>query len=200
MITVSSLDLETTGFNAHEGHRITEIAIIVSKYNPADKSFTNVGKFHKLVNPKRTIPENIQKLTNITPDLLKDCPTWEELAPSVGKIIRATDLFVAHNVEFDSVFLAHELMRVGETLSPHTQTFCTMENGRFATPMGKLPKLIELCHALGVEFKPEDAHRAIYDTEKMQLALVSGIERGYYDLSLVIEQINRHKLLKKAAA
>lgn len=194
MITLVGIDLETTGFNAHEGHRITEIAMIVSRYDPVSKQLVNVGKYHRLVNPKRSIPPEVQRITNITPELIRDCPTWEEIAPAVGKIIRATDVFVAHNAEFDSVFLAHELLRVGESLSPHTQVYCTMENGRFATPMGKCPKLIELCHVLDVEFNPDDAHRAIYDTEKMMLALESGIELGYFDLSSVVSDVKRFKV------
>lgn len=194
MITVVGIDLETTGFNADEGHRITEIAMIVSKYDPVSKTLANVGKYHRLVNPKRSIPADVQVITNITPDLVRDCPTWEEIAPAVGKIIRATDVFVAHNAEFDSVFLAHELLRVGESLSPHTQVFCTMENGRFATPMGKCPKLIELCRALEVEFNENDAHRAIYDTEKMMLALDKGIALGYFDLSEIVGNVKRYKV------
>lgn len=194
MFTITGIDLETTGFNAEDGHRITEIAMVVNRYDPVSKQMTNVGKFHRLVNPKRIIPADIQRITSITPDLVKDCPSWEEIASSVGKIIRATDIFVAHNAEFDSVFLAHELLRVGETLSPHTQVFCTMENGRFATPMGKCPKLVELCTALGVEFDSDAAHRADYDTAKMMEALEIGINLGYYDLSSVVSDVKRYKV------
>ena len=193
MITITGIDLETTGFKAEDGHRITEIAMVVNRYDPITKQMTNVGKFHRLVNPQRIIPADIQRITSITPELVRDCPTWEEIAASVGKIIRATDVFVAHNAEFDSVFLAHELLRVGETLSPHTQVFCTMENGRFATPMGKCPKLVELCQVLGVEFDPDAAHRADYDTAKMMEALDRGIAFGYYDLSSVIGDVKRYK-------
>ena len=193
MITVTGIDLETTGFNAEDGHRITEIAMVIQRYDPATKLFTPVGQFSRLVNPKRSIPELIQRITHITPDMVRECPIWEEVAPTVAKIIRATDLFVAHNAEFDSTFLGYELLRVGERLSPHTQVFCTMENGRFATPMGKPPKLAELCHSLGVEFDSNAAHRAIYDTDRMMRALNEGVVKGYFNLDEVVQQINKYK-------
>ena len=193
MITITGIDIETTGFNAEDGHRITEIAMVIQRYDPEARAFSPVGQFSRLVNPKRMIPDNIQKLTHITPELVRDCPAWEEVAPTVGRIIRATDLFMAHNAEFDSTFLGYELLRVGERLSPHTQVFCTMENGRFATPMGKPPKLIELCRSLGVEFDPDAAHRAIYDTERMMAALNVGVAKGYFNLDEVVKLIKQYK-------
>lgn len=199
MITLVGLDLETTGFKAEDGHRITEIAMVVERFCPDSKTFTTLGKFHRLINPKRSIPIDVQHLTNITPAMVVDCPDWETVAPVVGKIIRAADVFVAHNADFDSIFLGLELHRVGEALSPHTQVFCTMQNGRFATPLGKPPKLVELCQALEVEFDTSGAHRADYDTDRMMCALHKGVELGYFDLSPIIAAVTESKTEKVAA-
>lgn len=199
MITITGLDIETTGFKAEDGHRITEIAMTINRYDPFSKVFTHVGKFHRLINPKRVIPSEVQSLTGITPAMVAECPVWEDVAPAVGRIIRATDIFVAHNADFDSVFLGLELHRVGEEFSPHTQVYCTMQNGRFATPLGKPPKLVELCQALDIEFDTSGAHRADYDTDRMMEALHKGSALGYFDLTPAVEAVRSIKTEKVAA-
>lgn len=198
-LILTSVDVETTGFNADKGDRITEIALQVLTLDTDTLKLTDRTSFNTLVNPERAIPEEVQRITNITPALVKDCPTWPKIAPAISKVMKATDILVAHNAEFDSIFIATELMRLGLPLNMDMQIFCTMENGRFATPLGKCPKLIELCWALGVEFKPEDAHRAIYDTQKMTDALKVGIAKGYFDLTETIKKALETKTLREAA-
>lgn len=197
-LIITGLDVETTGFHAEKGDRITEVAMLVYSYDTETREFKNVGKLSTLINPMRPISLEVQKITNITPALIKDCPTWDEIAPKVSKVMAATDIMIAHNADFDSTFIAHELMRLSLPLNYEMEVFCTMQSGRFATPTGKFPKLIELCWALGVEFKPEDAHRAIYDTEKMMQAVFAGIDKQYFDLSMAINGAIETKT-KKAA-
>ncbi|GAL23001.1 DNA polymerase III epsilon subunit [Vibrio maritimus] len=192
-IIVSGIDVETTGFDAEKGHRITEVALIVYKLHTKDMRLEEVTRIATLVNPKRDIPAEVQAITGITPALVKDKITWDELAPKVSKVMMKTDIFIAHNAEFDSLFVAHELLRLGLPINEDMEVFCTMENGRFATPLGKPPRLQELCWALGVDFDSEAAHRAIYDTEKMMDAVRVGIEKGYFDLSEVVELIEAER-------
>ena len=186
-LIVTGADVETTGFNAETGDRITEVALLVYKYDTELRTFEQMGKLSTLINPMRPIPLEVQRITHITPDTVKDSPTWDVIAPKVSKVLSMTDVFTAHNADFDSVFLAAEVNRLKLPLNYDMEVFCTMQNGRFATASGKYPRLEELCWSLGVDFKSEDAHRAIYDTEKMMLALFAGIERNYYDLTTVFE-------------
>jgi DNA polymerase-3 subunit epsilon len=171
------IDLETTGLKAEEGHRITEIALVLVELR--DGKFTPRGKFSTLINPKRSIPDFIQGLTGITPVMVSGSPTWEELSPKISKILTKVDCLIAHNIGFDAPFLAVELVRVGEEI-PNVETYCTMDNGRFATALGRVPKLSKLCEVLDVEFNAEDAHRAIYDTEKLAEAFISGFNQGVF--------------------
>lgn len=179
MIIVGT-DIETTGLKQEAGHRITEIAMDI--YHFDGKKPVAKGIFHTLVNPERTIPDNIQNLTGITPSMVAKAPTWAEVAPKVSKILNATDVLVAHNIDFDAPFLVAELLRVGQSVNDNIEAFCTMENGRFATPLGKCPKLTELCWALEVDFADDAAHRADYDTMKMMEALWAGVELGEFVL------------------
>ena len=69
------VDIETTG-SQFERDRITEIGI---------KSFENgeVKEWERLINPQVYIPLNIQKLTGISPEMVLDKPSFEELANEI---------------------------------------------------------------------------------------------------------------------
>ena len=181
-IVLSALDLETTGFESSKGHRITEVGLVMYRYDTETGTAERVRRFSFLVNPLRDIPAIVQSLTHITPAMVAGQKTWDEVAPAMAKAMAMTDILIAHNADFDSTFLTEELERVGQPMNLDLMVFCTMQNGRFATPLGKVPKLTELCWALGVPFDEADAHRAIYDVEKMMEAFFLAVDRGYFQL------------------
>jgi len=57
-----------------------------------------------------------------------------------------------------------------------------MTEGRWATGTGKLPSLQELCFCCGVEYNPDEAHAAIYDTQVMMECVERGVKEGWYTL------------------
>lgn len=122
-IIVTGLDIETTGFKPEDGHRITEVGAITYKVNPETLEFTKVLTYSKLVNPGRSIPEEVQRLTNITPATVKDAPGWDLVSAEVGKILKVTDIMIAHNAAFDAPFLAYELLRLGQPVNRSTRTW-----------------------------------------------------------------------------
>ena len=83
------VDIETTGGNA-DRDRITEIGI---------KTLANgqESSWDCLVDPQTFIPQNIQKLTGITPDMVAGRPPFDEIALQVKKELEGK-IFVAHNV------------------------------------------------------------------------------------------------------
>jgi DNA polymerase III epsilon subunit-like protein len=89
------------------------------------------------------------------------------------------NLLVAHNMAFDGMFIMSEFVRCGITV-PETTLFCTMENGRWACFDGKLPKLSELCFALGVDYNHDMAHAASYDTTVLAKCFFRGLKRGFF--------------------
>lgn len=159
------IDTETTGLLKPHGTeldlqpRITEIACI--KLN--DK-YKEVERIKTLINPKRPIPEKIQKITNITDSMVKKAPTFEEFFPKLAKFFTGSEYFIAHNASFDQKILYFELLRSGkECLFPWPRKiFCTIEQSKHIK--GYRLKLGEL-YELATGKKIENAHRAENDIE-----------------------------------
>src|SRR5262245_15221876 len=88
------LDFETTGLDADEGHRVTEIAALRVRGDRV------VERFESLVNCGATIPGYIAKFTGITQAMVDDAPdaasTFRRLLDFIG-----TDSVIAHNAWFD---------------------------------------------------------------------------------------------------
>jgi DNA polymerase-3 subunit epsilon len=102
------VDIETTGGNATTGS-ITEIAIVITD------GVTVLHRYETLVNPKQSIPPFIQNLTGITDDMVADAPVFSEVAEHVFELL-CDKVFVAHNVNFDYSFVAHQLSQHGYKL------------------------------------------------------------------------------------
>ena len=108
-------------------------------------------------------------------------PKWKDVADDILARLEKANVLVAHNFAFDGAFIASELIGADKHV-PLTPSYCTMENGRWATFNGKLPKLAELCFALGVDYDPQAAHAADYDTDVTAQCLFKGIDRGFFQL------------------
>ena len=69
------LDTETTGLSFKDGHKLVEIACIETKdLIPTNKIF------HKLINPKRDIPEEAFKIHGFSEEFLSKKDTFEKVA------------------------------------------------------------------------------------------------------------------------
>lgn len=176
---VAGIDIETTGLEVEKGHRIIEICI--GSYIMEDFGHTTLPYYTQRINPMRPIDKAAQEVHGISLHDLKNQPKWEDIAGDVSKYLNDADIIVAHNADFDLPFVAHELERANIPL-PKGRVFCTMENGRTATPLGKLPNLGELCFAFGVPYDPSSAHAAQYDVDCMMKCFFRGIEEGYFKL------------------
>ena len=96
------LDTETTGLSFKDGHKIVEIACIETK------DLIPTGKiFHKLINPKRSIPEEAFKVHGFSEEFLKK-DTFEKIADEFLEFIKDKKI-VIHNASFDIGFLDGEL-------------------------------------------------------------------------------------------
>lgn len=176
---VSVADLETTGFYQHKGDRIIEWCFQLYDYD----SRALLRTFTERVNPLRDIPAGASKVHGIYIEDLANAPTWEQSAPKVAAILQKTDCMVCHNLGFDGPFMVAELMRIGQPVK-NVQTYCTMENARWATGTGKIPKLSELAWSLGVDYDPAKAHAAEYDVSVTAQCLWKGIDAGYFHLPI----------------
>jgi DNA polymerase-3 subunit epsilon len=99
-------DLETTGLSI-ENDRIVEIGILVVK----NEMETN--QFHALINPEVNIPEQASAIHNITNEVVKDAPTFKEIANDLYEILVDADLCGYNSNNFDVPFLVNEFARCG---------------------------------------------------------------------------------------
>ena len=97
------VDIETTGSNAQRD-RITEIAIITWDHQ-------TIKRWERLIDPGVGIPEFIQRLTGIGPDLLEGAPAFEDLAQELWQELEGK-IFIAHNANFDYGFIKAAFKRL----------------------------------------------------------------------------------------
>ena len=97
------LDTETTGLSFREGHKIVEIACIETK------DLIPTGNiFHKLINPKRNMPDAAFKVHGFSEEFLKDKETFDQVENEFSDFIRDKKIII-HNAPFDLGFLNGEL-------------------------------------------------------------------------------------------
>jgi DNA polymerase III subunit epsilon len=116
------VDVETTGMRAIGHDRITEIAVVVVHGGRREVVLDS------LVNPGRSIPPAICAITNITNDMVRDAPTFAEMADQVLAAL-AGRVFVAHNARFDWNFVNAEVRRARDLALDGPQ-LCTVRLAR----------------------------------------------------------------------
>ena len=121
---IAFVDLETTGTTS-TGDRITEIGIV----RVADGEF--VDEWSTLVNPERSISEDIRVLTGITNEMVREAPTFGELRREVFERLEG-HMFVAHNARFDYGFLRNEFRRA--EMKYTADVLCTVRLSRRLYP------------------------------------------------------------------
>ncbi|PTR14178.1 DNA polymerase-3 subunit epsilon [Nitrosospira sp. Nsp2] len=147
------LDLETTGATPLYD-RITEIALIRFEYG------VETERWQTLVNPGISIPPFITHLTGITNEMVKDAPTFEEVAPTLYGYIEGAVL-AAHNVRFDHGFLKSEFNRLGAVL--RQKVMCTVKLSRKLYPEHRGHGLDAIMQRHGL--RTDARHRAMGDVE-----------------------------------
>ncbi|TKJ31030.1 MAG: hypothetical protein CEE40_02975 [Chloroflexi bacterium B3_Chlor] len=151
-VTFTVLDVETTGLNPHFGDRVCEIALLQCQGG------AELGRFHSLVNPGRSISPGAFAVNGIRDEDVIDAPLFADIAPPVLEMLNETVL-VAHNAPFDLGFLAaeFEICRVPfasslvvDTLSLARRCYSFASNS-----------LQHVARSLGIEAR--DQHRAMGD-------------------------------------
>ncbi|MCA9401020.1 MAG: 3'-5' exonuclease [Candidatus Omnitrophica bacterium] len=147
-------DVETTGLYPTKGDRIIELAAVKVKENKI------VDTFDTFINPQREIPEESQKIHNITPDMLKEAPTHDEVLPNLVDFISGACL-VAHNIKFDLDFVSHELSLMGRKLRQETPAVDTLKMSKKLCPYFRSHRLTYIAQSFGI--RNDGAHRALND-------------------------------------
>ncbi|MEJ7759247.1 MAG: 3'-5' exonuclease [Gemmatimonadaceae bacterium] len=176
------VDVETTG-GSPPHDRITEFAAVVVR----DGEIREV--FETLVNPERSIPTFVTRLTNISWEMVRDAPKFADIAPRVREALEG-NVFVAHNAQFDWKFVCSEMNRAsGKSLIG--RRLCTVKLARKLLPQLHRRSLDFVANYYGVEIRRR--HRAGGDalaTAHCLLRLLNdATERGcdtWHELDLLL--------------
>ena len=120
------LDTETTGLSFKDGHRVVEIACVETK----DLIPTN-NVFHKLINPKRNIPDDAFEIHGFSEEFLSGKETFDQIADEFLEIIKDKTLII-HNANFDLEFLNGELGAIKKKLIDKTKVIDSLRNVKFS--------------------------------------------------------------------
>ena len=99
-------DLETTGLD------IAKDRIIQISYIKVSPDGTEERKNY-FINPERSIPQEVQELTHITDDMVKDAPTFKNLSTTLTQDFQGCDFAGFNSNNFDIPLLAEEFLRAG---------------------------------------------------------------------------------------
>ena len=172
---IAFIDLETTGVNVSTD-RIVEIAIV--------KILTDGTKQvkRKLINPQIPIPAGASDVHGITDEMVKDAPSFKQVANEVKQFIENCDLGGYNSNRFDIPMLIEEFLRAGVPFSA---------DGRKLVDVQKVFHMMEQ-RTLGAAYKfycnksLEDAHSA--EADATWEVLEAQIER-YPQIGNTVESI-----------
>ena len=158
------VDIETTGGKPSQ-NRMIEIGVVIFD---GDRI---LNEFSSLVNPFRPIDDFVSKLTGITDDMVKDAPPFADIVEVLQKVFEGSVL-VGHNVAFDYSIIKKEFKRLG--LPFKMDQICTLQLSKIVAPKLKSHKLVDVCHALNIQFV--QSHRALSDAVATTLLLQKLLE------------------------
>lgn len=185
------LDIETTGLDPRDGHKIIEIACI----EMVDKIRT--GKFfHAYVNPRRDVPAEAFAIHGISTEFLQDKPIFDHIAHKFLDFINGATI-VIHNAAFDTKFINYELKIIGLEPLNKNSVVDSLAIARNKFP-GAQASLDALCKRFGIDLSRRTKHGALLDTELLcdvYVELMGGAQSG-----LVFEVARQEEIVTKIDA
>ena len=171
------VDIETTGSH-FERDRITEIGIKTLASN-------QIQVWEQLINPQTFIPQNIQRLTGISPQMVENQPSFDQIARELKQELEGK-IFIAHNARFDYGFIKASFKRIGIDFRP--KVLCTVKLSRLLFPDQPRHNLDTIIHAHDLQVSAR--HRALGDADLLlQFWGVCESKFGKEKLSEVMNQL-----------
>tara|TARA_Y100000768_G_scaffold349072_1_gene298390 strand:- start:576 stop:1235 length:660 start_codon:yes stop_codon:yes gene_type:complete len=155
------LDTETTGLSFKDGHKIVEIACIETK------DLISTGKiFHKIINPKRNVPDEAFKIHGFSTEFLSKKETFNEIADEFLEFINGKKIII-HNAPFDLGFLNNELSSIKKKLVDGKLVIDSLEVARNKFP-GTSNSLDSLCKKFNIDISKRSKHNALLDCQLLR--------------------------------
>lgn len=193
MSTFAVLDFETTGLSPGLGARPTEIGVVLVEKGKI------VDSYHSLMNANVPIPYEVQSITGITNEMIRN-------APSVGSVMKVACEFVgnrslvAHNAAFDCKFWDAELRPL--RMQRQQEFICSLLLSRRIFPKAPNHQLSTLIQLLRLPDTGKH-HRALADAEATAHLLIRiqhdlirrfNLLEVSHKLLLAIQKSSRHQL------
>ena len=183
------LDTETTGLSFKDGHKIVEIACIETK------DLVATGKvFHKLLNPKRTVPEDAFKIHGHSQEFLSDKETFDKIADDLINFIKEKKIII-HNAPFDIGFLNGELSFVNKELIKKELVIDSLDIARNKFP-GMSNSLDALCKRFNIDLSRRTKHNALLDCELLREVYINLLDAKEPKFNLSANNV-KHNIIKK---
>jgi DNA polymerase-3 subunit epsilon len=185
------LDIETTGLDPKDGHKIVEIACV----ELINKTKTN-NFFHTYVNPRREVPYEAERIHGLSTEFLKDKPFFDHIVDKFLEFI-GDDLLIIHNAGFDTKFLNFELKNLNRKPLEMFRVCDTLAIARNKFP-GSPNSLDALCKRFAIDLTKRQKHGALIDTELLcdvYIELMGGAQTGFSFSDNLTESNNNSQLL-----
>ena len=182
------LDTETTGLSFIDGHKIVEIACIETK------DLVATGRiFHKLINPKRTVPEEAFKVHGFSEKFLSDKQIFNEIADEFLTFIKNKKIII-HNAPFDLGFLNGELSSINRKKIDKELIIDSLEIARSKFP-GASNSLDALCKRFNIDLSRRTKHNALLDCELLREVYINllDVKEPKFNLSNNVHERNISK-------
>ena len=155
------LDTETTGLSFKDGHKIVEIACIET-----NDLIPTGNVFHKLINPKRNMPNEAFQVHGFSEEFLKDKEPFDEIADEFLNFIKDKKIII-HNAPFDLSFLNGELDLIRKDNIEKKLVIDSLEVARNKFP-GTSNSLDALCKKFNIDLSRRTKHNALLDCELLR--------------------------------
>ena len=182
------LDTETTGLSFRDGHKVVEIACIETK------DLIATGKvFHKLINPKRSVPKEAFEIHGFSQDFLSDKETFDQVADEFLSFTKDKKIII-HNASFDLGFLDGELESIQKEKIDKKLVIDSLEVARNKFP-GTSNSLDALCKRFNIDLSRRKKHNALLDCELLREAYINLLDakEPKFNLSNSVSEINIKK-------
>lgn len=178
-------DLETTGTNiTHD--RIVEISLI--KIMPDG---TEIERTRRL-NPEMPIPAEATAIHHITDEMVRDQPTFKQVANSLAQLLRGCDIAGYNSNRFDIPLLDQEFQRAGIPFDISEARFIDVQTIYYK----KEPRTLVAAYKYYCGKDLEEAHSANADTRATLEVLKAQLDR-YEDLPDSVGELSDYASLNR---
>jgi DNA polymerase-3 subunit epsilon len=174
------IDLETTGINLGTD-RIVEIAI-VKILADGSKSVKR-----KLINPEMPIPQAASEVHGITNEMVKDAPSFRQVAQELKQMLDGCDLAGYNSNRFDIPLLMEEFLRVQVEFDMKNRKLLDVQSIYHKME----PRTLGAAYRFYCNKNLDGAHSAEADASATFEVLEAQVEK-YPELGNTIESILKH--------